>query len=185
MCYNIDMSIILTSILAVFLSLLGPLLTIFDLPGNTMMMAARVLFAIYDERFFDLKAIGIAAAIYVAGESWEFFVSLFGIKKEKVSWGAVFLIALGGFIGACIGTGMFPILGSFLGGLVGAAVAAFLYEYQRTRSSANARSLAWKAAKVRFLAMSGKLTAAFCLSYMLASAILKHINMPDMNLPFF
>lgn len=177
------MSIIATSILAIFIALLGPLLTIFDLPGNTIMMISRVAFAVFDERYLDLKAIGIAAAIYVAGESWEFFISLFGIKKEKVSWGAVFLIAIGGFIGACIGTGFFPILGSFIGGLVGAAVAAFLYEYHRSNDAANARSLAWKAAKVRFLAMSGKLAAAFCLAYMLASAILQHIELE--NLTFF
>lgn len=177
------MSIIATSLLAIFISLLGPLLTIFDLPGNTIMMISRVAFAIFDERYLDIKSIAIAAAIYVAGESWEFFVSLFGIKKEKVSWGAVFLIALGGFIGACVGTGFFPILGSFIGGLVGAAAAAFLYEYHRSNDAANARSLAWKTAKVRFLAMSGKLAAAFCLAYMLASAILQHIELD--NLTFF
>ena len=177
------MQVLTTSILAVLLALLGPLLTIFDLPGNTMMMIARVSFAILDERYMDLNSLAIAAVIYVAGESWEFFVSLFGIKKEKVSWGAVFLIALGGFIGACIGTGILPILGSFLGGLAGAAAAAFLYEYNHSRNIENAKGLAWKAAKVRFLAMSGKLAASFCLSYMLASAITKHITIP--SLPVF
>lgn len=177
------MSIIATAVLALILALLGPLLTIFDLPGNTLMMISRVAFAVYDERYLDWNGLALAAVIYVAGESWEFFVSLFGIKKEKVSWGAVFLIALGGFIGACIGTGFFPILGSFLGGLLGAAAAAYLYEYNRSRDAENARDLAWKAAKVRFWAMSGKLAAAFCLAYMLASAILKHIQME--NLTFF
>ena len=177
------MDIIATAVLAVLLALLGPLLTIFDLPGNTMMMIARVSFAVYDERYLDWQALALAAVIYVAGESWEFFVSLFGIKKEKVSWSAVFLIAVGGFIGACIGTGIFPILGSFLGGLAGAAGAAYLYEYWRSRDFANAKELAWKAAKVRFWAMSGKLAAAFCLAYMLASAILKHIQLE--NITFF
>lgn len=176
------MSIIATSVLAVFLALLGPLLTIFDLPGNTMMMIARVSFAIYDERYMDWQALGIAALIYIAGESWDFFIGFFGIKKEKVSWGAVLIIAIGGFFGAVIGTGMFPILGSFLGGLAGASATAYAYEYWRSRDFANARTLAWKAAKVRFLAMSGKLAAAFCLAYMLASAILKHIDLQNLTL---
>lgn len=179
-CYNTGMEIFATSVLAVCLALLGPLLTIFDLPGNTMMMIARVSFAVLDERYMDLNALALAAVVYVAGESWEFFVSLFGIKKEKVSWGAVFIIAIGGFIGACLGTGILPILGSFVGGLAGAAAAAFLYEYYRSSDMVNAKELAWKAAKVRFLAMSGKLAASFCLAYMLASAILKHLTIPQL-----
>ena len=109
--------------------------------------------------------------VYAFGEIWEFIVSFFGIRRHKVSWGAVFLIAVGTFIGAVIGTGFFPVLGSVLGGAVGSYIVAFGYEFMRTRNKENAFALAWKAAQTQFVAMLGKIVASFAMALLLFKQI--------------
>lgn len=160
-------------ILTALVALIGPILTIFDLPGNSLMLLTGFGFAFYDEAlYFNGRLLSAMVLVYAFGECWEFCVSLFGIKKEKVSWLAVFLIGFGGFVGTIIGTGAFPILGSFIGGLVGAFVAAFVYEYMRSGKHSNAWNLAMKAAKVRFLALIGKLAASFALAILLIKMVI-------------
>ena len=74
----------------------GPLLTLLDLPGNTIMLAAGIGYAFFDEaRYFDGRLLSALVLVYAFGEIWEFIVSFFGIRRHKVSWGAVFLIAVG------------------------------------------------------------------------------------------
>lgn len=151
---------------------LGPLLTIFDLPGNTVMMLTAIAYAFFDSgMYMDGRLLSGMFFVYVLGECWEATVSLFGIKRKKVSWWAVLLIALGGFIGTVLGTGIMPVFGSFAGGLAGAFTAAFAYEYMRTGKGREASSLAWEAAKMRFLALIGKLVAGLALAIMLAKLI--------------
>lgn len=148
--------------------ILGPLLTIFDLPGNTLLLITSLGFALYDEGMFgNSRLLAATFFIYALGEGWEFCVSLFGIKRKKVSWLAVLLIGIGGFIGTLIGTAMLPVLGSFAGGIAGAYVVAFLYEYIHTGRKDNALALAMRAAKVRFLALIGKLAAGILLAFIL------------------
>lgn len=110
--------------------------------------------------------------IYAVGECWEFCVELFGIKRKKVSWTAVLIIALGGFVGTLLGTMIFPILGSLIGGMAGAFVTAFVYEFVRTGMSADAVQLALAAAKMRFLAIIGKLAAGIALSALLVKQVI-------------
>ena len=151
---------------------LGPVLTIFDLPGNTLMMLTGIGFAFFDSRMYmDARLLSGMFCVYVLGECWEATVSLFGIKRKQVSWWAVVLIALGGFIGTILGTGIMPVFGSFAGGLAGAFTAAFAYEYLRTGRGQDAASLAWEAAKMRFLALIGKLVAGLALAIMLVKLV--------------
>ena len=139
----------------------GPLLTLLDLPGNTIMLAAGIGYAFFDEaRYFDGRLLSALVLVYAFGEIWEFIVSFFGIRRHKVSWGAVFLIAVGTFIGAVIGTGFFPVLGSVFG-----------YEFMRTRNKENAFALAWKAAQTQFVAMLGKIVASFAMALLLFKQI--------------
>lgn len=166
------MEFILEWSLGALVIFLGPLLTLLDLPGNTVMLAAGIGYAFFDEaRYFDGRILSALILVYVFGEIWEFVVSFFGIKRQKVSWGAVFLIGIGTFTGAVIGTGIFPVLGSVAGGAMGAYLVAFAYEYLRTRNKANALVLAWQAAKVQFVAMLGKIVASFALAILLLKQI--------------
>ena len=143
----------------------GPLLTLLDLPGNTIMLAAGIGYAFFDEaRYFDGRLLSALVLVYAFGEIWEFIVSFFGIRRHKVSWGAVFLIAVGT-------TGFFPVLGSVLGGAVGSYIVAFGYEFMRTRNKENAFALAWKAAQTQFVAMLGKIVASFAMALLLFKQI--------------
>ncbi len=110
-------------------------------------------------------------AIYVLGECLEFFISLFGIKRSDIPWSAVILIGIGGIIGTDIGTGFFLVLGSFIGGVIGAFVVAFAYEYMRSGHSENAAELAFLAARTRFLALIGRLAAGFALVVLLVRQV--------------
>ena len=133
------MEFLVERVFAGLLAVLCPLLTIFDLPGNSILLLSGLGFAFFDEAmYFNGRILSAMVLIYALGEAWEFCVSLFGIKKEKVSWWAVFLIGLGGFIGTLLGTAVFPILGSIIGGVLGASATAFLYELARTGLQKNA-----------------------------------------------
>ena len=166
------MQLFLEWLVAGIIVVLGPLLTIFDLPGNSLMMLASLGFAFYDEaKYFDMRLLSAMVLIYVLGEAWEFCVSLFGIKRYKVPWVAVLFIGIGGFFGTLIGTGFFPILGSFVGGVCGAFVTAFIYEYLRSGMRQDAWHLAWETAKMRFLALIGKMCAGIALAILLVKQI--------------
>ncbi|MBQ3113312.1 MAG: DUF456 domain-containing protein [Phascolarctobacterium sp.] len=166
------MQLFLEWLVAGIIVVLGPLLTIFDLPGNSLMMLTSLGFAFYDEaKYFDMRLLSAMVLIYVLGEAWEFCVSLFGIKRYKVPWVAVLFIGIGGFFGTLIGTGFFPILGSFVGGVCGAFVTAFIYEYLRSGMRQDAWHLAWETAKMRFLALIGKMCAGIALAILLVKQI--------------
>lgn len=140
--------------------------------GQHSYVSCRHRLCFFDEaRYFDGRLLSALVLVYAFGEIWEFIVSFFGIRRHKVSWGAVFLIAVGTFIGAVIGTGFFPVLGSVLGGAIGSYLVAFGYEYLRTRSKNNAFELAWKAAKTQFVAMLGKIVASFAMALLLLKQI--------------
>lgn len=166
------MELLVERTFAIFIAILGPILTIFDLPGNTLLLLTSLMFAFFDEvLYFNGRLLSAMVLIYALGEFWEFCVGLFGIKRRKVSWFAVIFIALGSFAGTLLGTLIFPILGSLLGGMAGAFAAAFAYELAHTGVSAAAMQLAWTAAKMRFLAMVGKLAAGIALAALLLKQV--------------
>ena len=164
------MELLVERTFAIFIAISGPILTIFDLPGNTLLLLTSLMFAFFDEvLYFNGRLLSAMVLIYALGEFWEFCVGLFGIKRSKVSWFAVIFIALGSFAGTLLGTLIFPILGSLLGGMAGAFAAA--YELARTGISADAMHLAWTAAKMRFLAIMGKLAAGIALAALLLKQV--------------
>ena len=81
------------------------------------------------------------------------------------------MIGLGGFIGTLLGTAVFPILGSIIGGVLGASATAFLYELARTGLQKNAAHLACEASKWRFLAILGKICAGIALAALLIKQV--------------
>lgn len=166
------MDFVVERALAVFVALLGPLLTIFDLPGNTLVLLTGLGFAFFNENiYFSGRLLSAMILIYAIGEAWEFCVSLFGIKRQKVSWAAVFIIGAGGFVGTLLGTAALPILGSIVGGMAGTACMAFVYELARTGIRSDALHLAWEAAKMRFFALIGKLAAGIALAALLLKQV--------------
>ena len=134
---------------AICLILVAVAMSLFDLPGNTLMVGCCLGFAFYDPSSF------------------------FGIKKQvkSISWWGVFLIGCGTFAGTVMGATTFPVAGSVIGGAIGAFVMAYLYEYMRSHNMQHAGALAWQAAKMQFVAMLGKLVATFALAILLARQI--------------
>jgi len=168
------MEYILYCVLAFVIGIVGVMLTIFDLPGNGLMLLSTFAIGLLREPKASISYLLMVTLVYLLGEIWESGMSFFGIKKEKVSWGAVFVIGIGGFIGTALGTGVFPILGSFIGGCIGAYIAAFGYMYLACGDKDNALHIAWQAAKVRCLAMLGKMTAGFALAFLLVTMVITH-----------
>lgn len=166
------MEFLAEKILAVIVAVICPFLTIFDLPGNSIMLLTGIGLAFFDEaRYFSGRLLSVMILTYLLGEAWEFCVALFGIKKEKVSWLAVLLIALGGFVGTLLGTAFLPVLGSIIGGMAGAGITAFFYELARTGIRKDAAHLALVAAKTRFFALLGKVVAAITLAVLLLKQV--------------
>ncbi|MDO4177729.1 MAG: DUF456 domain-containing protein [Phascolarctobacterium sp.] len=157
------MEYILQKIFALFVIVLGPFLALFDLPGNTIVLLTAIGLGIYYDPFWQPELFCLMLIIYALGEMWEFIISLFGIRKEKASWFACFVIGIGGFCGAVCGTMVLPVLGSFIGGVIGAFITAFCYEYINGKSNDDALHLAWASAKMRFLAILGKFCAGIAL----------------------
>lgn len=166
------MEYFLEALAASFIVIVGPLLTLVGLPGNTLMLLAGIGFACFDEaKYFDGRILSALVLIYVFGELWEFIVSFFGIRRHKLPWSVVGLIGIGTFIGAVLGTGVFPVFGSVLGGAMGSFVMAFVYEYSQTMDCDDAFELAWKAAKLQFIAIIGKVVAAAAMAILLVKQI--------------
>ena len=94
------MEYFLEALAAAFIVIVGPLLTLVGLPGNTLMLLAGIGFACFDEaKYFDGRILSALVLIYVFGELWEFIVSFFGIRRHKLPWSVVGLIGIGTFIG--------------------------------------------------------------------------------------
>lgn len=165
------MEYIVHCMLAVLAAMLGVGLTIFDLPGNSFMLATIYAFAFFTDHHTGMPYLFMVTMVYLIGELWEAGMSFFGIKRENVSWGTVFIIGIGGFIGTIYGTIVFPVLGSFIGGVCGAFLTAFVYTYFTTGDKDNAWHIAWATAKVRFLAVLGKWTAGFALAVLLVGLV--------------
>ena len=65
------------------LAIICPLLTMFDLPGNSILLLTGFGMAFFDENmYFNGRLLSAMVLVYLLGEAWEFCVSLFGIKKE-------------------------------------------------------------------------------------------------------
>ena len=89
------MELLVERTFAIFIAISGPILTIFDLPGNTLLLLTSLMFAFFDEvLYFNGRLLSAMVLIYALGEFWEFCVGLFGIKRSKVSWFEVIFIAL-------------------------------------------------------------------------------------------
>ena len=159
-------------ILAVLIILLAILLTIFNLPGNTLLVIGYLGYVLLDgPRYLNMHTAMLMILLYALGEIWDFCISYLGIKRENISWIAVGLIGVGTLIGTIAGTAFLPILGSVIGGAAGAFIMAYVYQYWCTRSTDQARMLAWKAARNQFIALIGKLVVTVLIACIFAKQI--------------
>lgn len=154
------------------LALIGLVLTCIGLPGNLIMFLSVVLLAWYDG-FVNLTGsyLVFIFLLFLVGELWEFLVGFLGIKKEKISWLSVLIIALGTISFAIAGSFVLPVVGSIIGGFIGAFITAFLVEYFFSTSHERALRLGLLAAKNQMFAVVGKLVVGIILFILLLKEI--------------
>lgn len=98
------------ALLAAFGIAIGLALAFFGLGGNTFLVLLGLGLAFFDsERFFDARLVASLILVYALGEVWEFAVSFFGIKTERIPWWGVFLIGCGTLTGGLLGTMFLPV----------------------------------------------------------------------------
>lgn len=153
------MELVFLKVLSVFVIILGLLLDLFDLSGNTIVLGTAIGLGLYKEEFWQPEIFCFMFILYALGEFWELGLNMFGIRKEKASWFACIVVGVGGFLGAILGTAIVPVIGSVIGGIIGAFVTAFCYEYLRSKNNEDALRLAWASAKMRFVGILGKFIA--------------------------
>ncbi|HIU63784.1 MAG TPA: DUF456 family protein [Candidatus Avacidaminococcus intestinavium] len=159
---------IISNIILYVLVLACLFLTFLNLMGNAGLLLTGLVFAVFDGfTRFNEDFLLYFFIVFAIGELWEFFVSLFGVKRKNVSWFMVFVIGLGTLFGAIIGTAVLPILGSIIGGAVGAFLVAYIIEYAKNKSKTDAYNLAFLAFKTQLLAILGKITAGVIMAVML------------------
>ncbi len=104
-------------------------LVFFYLPGNWMIVLTTGLFAWWrqDADVISAWTIGAMAILALIGELIEFLAGLGGAKKAGAGWMAALAAVGGALVGAIAGTLLIPIplVGTLLGGCVGAGLATW------------------------------------------------------------
>ncbi|MHC1717441.1 MAG: DUF456 domain-containing protein [Acidaminococcaceae bacterium] len=149
-------------------------LTFLSMMGNVWLLGTAVAFAFYDNFMrFNEEFLLYLFLVFAAGELWEFFISLFGIKRKNVSWATVLVIGIGTIVGVIVGTAILPLFGSVVGGVAGSGIMAFTIEYNKNSNKADAWNLALLAMKTQLLAALGKITAGVVMASMMILQTLK------------
>ncbi len=160
-------------------ALLGLLLTVFQMPGNWLIVLLSVLAAwlMPDEQRFDVRwlTVGIVLGLAVIGEVLELATGVAFAKKQGASRRAVWLALFGGIAGALFGAGggsIVPVLGTLIGILSGGAGGAFLGAYLgetwKGRSEQQAVAVGTAVAIGRTLGVLGKMVVGVVMVLLVA-----------------
>ncbi len=169
---SLPMAFWVEELVALLIILTAVFLTIFNMPGNTLLLLSYLGFILFDQpRYLDMQTVLLMVLLYAAGEIWDFCIGYLGIRRENISWSAVALIGVGTLLGTLAGTAVLPILGSVAGGALGAFATAYVYQYWSTKDTDAARNLAYKAARNQFVALLGKLLVTVLISILFAKQI--------------
>lgn len=147
--------------LAALLCGLGLFLSALAFSGTWLVLLAALItkFAVGLPSFGTLI---VFALLCIATEVLEALAGFLGVQKRGGSKLAGAAALIGGLIGAGVGTGLFPIIGTFSGMLVGSFALAFVVEYRIFGRQAKAAHIARGAVRARLAIMLLKtlLTAA-------------------------
>ncbi|HKL20450.1 MAG TPA: DUF456 domain-containing protein [Tichowtungia sp.] len=132
---------ILLFTLTALLCLTGILLSVLAFSGSWVVLTAALI------TFFAVDFPGPGTLIFfallcIAAELAEALAGWAGVKKRGGSKFAGLAAVAGGLLGAVIGSGVFPIIGTFLGMLAGSFALAFLIEWNRLKHHGQAAHIA-------------------------------------------
>lgn len=116
------------------------------LSGNFIILGtAVVLGAVTRFQAVTLLALGVMAAVVIAGEIIESALgSVMARRYGASAWGMVGAF-LGGLVGAILGTPVLPVIGSIIGSFLGAAAGAVLLEWIHLRRLEPSMPAGWGA----------------------------------------
>lgn len=129
-------------ILTVLLCLIGLLLSTLTFSGTWLVLTAALITKL-SIGFPTIGTLVVFALLCIAAELFEALAGFLGVQKRGGSKLAGFAALIGGLVGAGIGTGIFPILGTLAGMILGSFGAAFLVEWNRLNHHGQAAHIAW------------------------------------------
>ena len=158
--------------LAALLCGIGVLISALAFSGTWLVLAATLI------TFFaaGVPSLGTLIAftlLCITAEVIEALAGYFGVQKRGGSKLAGLAALVGGLLGAVIGSGILPIIGTFLGMLAGSFALAFLIEWNRLKHHEQAAHIAWGTVWARLGVMFLKTLLTLGMSLWLISAILR------------
>jgi uncharacterized protein YqgC (DUF456 family) len=159
-------------ILTALLCLLGLLLSMLTFSGMWLVLLAALI-TMFSIGFPSLGTLVVFALLCLAAEGFEALAGFLGVQKRGGSKLAGFAALIGGLVGAGIGTGIFPILGTFAGMLIGSFGAAFLVEWNRLNHHGQAAHIAWGTVWARLAVLFLKTALTLGMSLWLLAGLLR------------
>ena len=163
---------ILLIILTALLCGIGVLISALTFSGTWLVLAAALI-TFFAMGVPTLGTLIVFTLLCIAAEVIEALAAWFGVQKRGGSKLAGLAALVGGLLGAVIGSGILPIIGTFLGMLAGSFALAFLVEWNRLKHHEQAARIAWGTVWARLGVLFLKTLLALGMSLWLISAILR------------
>lgn len=102
-------------------------LGLFYLPGNWLMIFTTLAYLWWMRQHALFSPWTMVAVVVLAliGEIIEFFAGFGGARKAGAGWKGSLAAILGAILGAMVGTAFLPLIGTILGGCIGAGLATW------------------------------------------------------------
>ena len=171
---------LLLLIFATLLCLIGILLSALAFSGTWMVLLAAII-TFFANGFPTLGTLIVFVLLCITAEIIEALAGWLGVQKRGGSKLAGLAAVVGGLIGAVIGSGFFPILGTLLGMLAGSFGLAFLVEWKRLKHHGQAAGIALGAVWARLCVMFLKTLLTLGMSLWLISALLQSLQNCNVN----
>lgn len=159
-------------ILTALLCLLGLMLSMLTFSGTWLVLLAALITRV-SIGFPNIGTLIVFASICIGVEGFEALAGFLGVQKRGGSKLAGLAALIGGLVGAIIGSGIFPILGTFAGMLIGSFGAAFLVEWNRLKHHEQAAHIAWGTVWARLAVLFLKTALTLGMSLWLLAGLVK------------
>jgi uncharacterized protein YqgC (DUF456 family) len=141
--------------------------------SGTWIVLAAALITFFASGFPTIATLVVFTLLCIGAEIIEAAAGWFGVQKRGGSKFAGLAALTGGLIGAAIGSGIFPIIGTFLGMLTGSFALAFLIEWNRLKHHGQAAHIAWGTVWARLTVMLMKTVLTVAMSAWLLIGLLR------------
>jgi uncharacterized protein len=158
--------------LTVLLCLSGLVLSTLTFSGTWMVFLAALITK-FSIGFPTLGTLVVFAGLCIATELFEALAGFLGVQKRGGSKLAGLAALIGGLVGAVIGSGIFPIIGTVAGMILGSFGAAFLVEWNRLKHHGQAAHIAWGTVWARLAVLFLKTALTLGMSIWLLAGLVK------------